>query len=101
MRLHEVQEGAVALGLEGGIVLRAAGGDPGDETQVREGQAELAEHLGVQLVVEVEDVAGIRVEHRDELDAVMVGGRLLPADLGDEALPVGPAVPEGQEHGGA
>jgi hypothetical protein len=31
----------------------------------------------------------------------MVGGGPLPADLGHEALPVGPAVAEGQKHGRA
>jgi len=99
--LDEIQQAAVALGLEGGVVLRASGGDAGDEAHLREGRAELAEHLGVHPVVEVEDVARVGVEHRHQFDAVMVGRGLLPADLGDEARPVGLTVAEGQEHGGA
>ena len=98
MRLHDVQERTVALSLEGGVVLRAAGGDAGDEAHVGEGQPELAEHLGVHFVVEVEDVTCVGVEYRHEFDTVMIGGGLLPADLGHEALPVGLSVLEGQEH---
>ena len=51
VRLDEIQQRAVAFGLEGGIVLRAAGGDAGDETHIREGEAELTEYLGVHPVV--------------------------------------------------
>ena len=101
MGLDQVQQAAVALGLEGGVVLRATGGDAGDEAQVREGRAELAEHLGVHPVIEVKDIAGIGVEHRHQLDAVVVGGGLLPADLGHETRPVGLPVAEGQQHGRA
>ena len=94
--LDEVQQSAVALGLERGVILGAPGGDAGDELERGEGQAELPEHLGVQAVVEVEDVAGIGVEHRDKLHAVMLGRGELPADLGHEARPVWLAVLERQ-----
>ena len=99
VRLDDIQQRTIAFSDERRVILRAAGGHAGDETHVGEGQAELAEHLGVHLVVEVEDVAGVGVEHGDEFDPVMVGGGLLPADLRDEALPVGTAVAKGQEHG--
>jgi len=99
--MDDVQQPAVALGLEGGVVLRAPGGDAGDELQRRERRAEPAEHLGVHPVVEVEDVARVGVEHGHELDAVMLGGGQLPADLGDETRPVRLAVLERQQHGGA
>ena len=100
VRLDDVDQGAVAFGLERGVLGGASGGHARDELAAGEGRPEAPEHLGVHHVVEVEDVTRVGVQDRDQFHAVAFGGRVLPLEGRGEAIPVGLLVLEGEEGGG-
>ncbi len=99
--LREVEERQIAIGAKAGVLLRAAGGDARDEPVAGKGVAEAPKDIGIEGVVEVEDIAGIGVEDRDELDAIMGGGVHHPLQAAHEAVPVRASAGEREQRGGA
>ena len=101
MLLRDVEQRPVALRFEGGVILRTASRDAGDEALLRKLRAKALQHLGVEVIAQIEDVARVRIQHEDHFDTVMLAALLHPAHAFCEAVPVRLLVLEGQQRGHA
>ena len=99
--LSEIEQWEVAAGVESRVVFGAAGRDAGDEGMAGKRIGKPAQHFSVQRVFKMEDVAGVGIEDRNTFHAVVAGGVHHPLEAVDEAVPVGAAVGEREQSGGA
>ena len=97
VRLGEIEQRVIARGMEVIVFLSTARGDAGDEALSGEGLAEAFQHLGIHVVVEIEDVTGVRIQDEDHLYTIVLSGTKHPGDAALEAIPVRLFVFEGQQ----
>ena len=94
--LRDLEVGPIPLGLER-VARGAHRGRAANNRRLREGGAEAADDLAVEVEGEVEDVSRVRIEDEGDLDPGGLGAGDHPTDAVLEALPIGLAVAEGQK----
>ena len=88
MLLHDVDQRTVALHFEARVILSTSRGNTCDELRGRKLRAETAQHFGIKRIIEIEDVARVRIQHDDDFHSEMICRGLHPADARHKSFPV-------------
>ena len=97
LRLHDVQQRAIALRPKHRVVFCTTRRHPSDKFHPRKLPPKPPQHFRIQPIIEFENVPGVRIQHHDQLHPIMLRRSHHPSNTRHKSLPIGLPIPKRQQ----